>query len=158
VSIHDKTSISFKDDSTTFVPESTPGFVVPVGATAIAKSLFRHEPPTAGEIEQAIDQVEDALAATGLKQAVRGDLHTRERQLIELLEVRAEEGRVAREEVEARFQQLAAIALGTSRPSEMPQLSAKGAAMLLILRECMHHLGYEAIQCERDPAQASLRS
>ena len=113
---------------------------------ALAEELFRHDPPTPHEIEQAIDRVEDALATSGLKHAVRGDLLTRDPQLHALLGLRTSGDRMTRDEVEPRFQRLASASLG--HPGLRDGLPAgPAAAALLILRECMHHLGYAGVQC-----------
>ena len=138
------TEIRIGDHRTALSDGAAPEVVVAVGARGLAEGLFRHDPPMPYEIEQAIDRVEDALAATGLKQAVRGDLLTREPQLHALLGLRTVGDRLARDEVELRFQRLASASLGHPGLSDgLPAGLATGA--LLILRECMHHLGYEGV-------------
>ncbi|MCC6622300.1 MAG: hypothetical protein IT385_13640 [Deltaproteobacteria bacterium] len=140
------TLIRFEDDRTTLGIDGVPEVVVPVGARALASRLFRHDPPTAGELERAIDEVEDALESTGLRHGARGDLRIREPRLLELLGLQAGAARVTREEVEARFQTLAAIAQGRPVLREGTPPSNETAAALLILRECTHHLGYAGVQ------------
>ena len=140
------TEIRMEDYHTMLSDGAAPEVVVPVGARGLAEELFRHDPPTPYEIEQAIDRVEDALAATGLKHAVRGDLLTRDPQLHTLLGLRAQGDRVTRDEVELGFQRLASVALG--HPGLCDGLPSPAAAVLLILRECMHHLGYAGVRRE----------
>jgi hypothetical protein len=138
------TEIRMEDHRTTLSDGAAPEVVVAVGARGLAEELFRHHPPMPYEIEQAIDRIEDALAATGLKQAVRGDLRTRDPQMLALLGLRTGGDRVTRDEVELRFQRLASASLG--HPGLRDGLPAgSAAAALLILRECMHHLGYEGV-------------
>lgn len=141
------TEIRIDDHRTTLSHGAAPEVVVAVGALGLAEGLFRHDRPTPDQIEQAIDRVEDALAATGLKHAVRGDLLTRDPQLHAMLGLRAEGDRVTRDEVELRFQRLASASLGhRGTGDDLP--AGPAAAALLILRECMHHLGYEGLRRE----------
>lgn len=139
------TRIRFEDDSTILSDGEAPDVVLNVGASAIAMRLFRHDPPTPGAIERAIDEVEDGLAATGLKQAMRGDLQVDNPVLFELLGMRLSGERMTREQVEARFQRLASMSLGYPPAKGDPPSDPLAAALLLILRECMHHLGYECL-------------
>jgi hypothetical protein len=120
-----------------------------VGAGEIAKGVFLHEAPSPNELERAIDRVEDALASTGLKYAERGDLKTSQPKLFELLGLQAGRARVTRDEVEMRFECLALVAIGQSA-GDRP--SGEDAATLLVLRECMHHLGYEGVWREEEGA------
>lgn len=139
------TRIRFDDDRTVLSDGASPQVVLNVAAINIATQLFRHDPPTPGEIEQAIDWVEDALTATGLKQTVRGDLVIDEPMLFEKLGLDAEGARMARDQLEARFQRLASISLGHPRAQGDPPSEPMAAALLLILRECVHHLGYNGL-------------
>lgn len=93
----DATWARFEHDRTMLWAEPMSEVVVPVGARAVAERLLRHDPPMPVEIEHAIDQVEDALAATGPEQAARGDLLTREPQLLELLGLQVGGDRVTRD-------------------------------------------------------------
>lgn len=139
------TEIHVEDDRTMLSDGAAPEVVVSVGACGLAEQLLRHDPPTPDSIERAIDRVEDALAATGLKHAARGDLLTRDPQLHALLGLRAAGAHVTRDEVELQFQRLASASLGQrSLPDRLP--AGPAAAALLILRECMHHLGYEGVR------------
>ena len=88
--------------------------VLPLGPRSIASDCLRHDPPTALEVEQAIDVVEEALLRTGLPQAPRGTIVT-----------------------------------SSTLLRALPGLERDGAdvaAALLMLRETMHHLGYDAVR------------
>lgn len=139
------TLIRFDDDRTVLSDGGSPPVVLNVVAVHIAMRLFRHDPPTPGEIEQAIDWVEDALATTGLKQSVRGDLVIDSPMLFGQLRLNAVGERMTRDQLEARFQRLASISLGHARAQDDPPTEPMAAALLLILRECMHHLGYSGL-------------
>jgi hypothetical protein len=123
--------------------------VVAAGVAGLADTVFRHHPPTPAEMEQAIDIVEDALMATRVAHAARGELETSDPLLQALPGLSDEGSRLTRDEVEALFQRLASSSLG--HPGAAAGLPAGGpsAAALLILRELMHHLGYAAVRCAR---------
>lgn len=136
------TRIRFDDDRTVLSDGASPDVVLNVAAINIATRLFRQDPPTPGEIEQAIDWVEDALATTGLKQNMRGDLVIDDPMLFEKFGFDAQGERMSRDQLEARFQRLASLSLGHPRAQDDPPSGPMAAALLVILRECMHHLGY----------------
>lgn len=124
--------------------------VVAVGARSLVGAFLHRDPPSPAELERAIDHIEDAVAEAGLAYQVRGDLVTHEPLIIEALGLPNRETRMTRDEVEARFEGLARLALGGPvRPlSQDGVFSREAAAALLILRELMHHLGYEAVWLE----------
>lgn len=140
------TTLRLEAHRTTLSDGIGPEMVINVGIDDIVDRLFRHDPPMPREIEAGIGVVEDALAATGLRQAKRGELLTSDPLLHTLLGLSADDARIDREAVEARFQRLASAAFGHT--SALAGLSSGGnaAASLLLLRECMHHLGYEGVR------------
>jgi len=120
--------------------------VLPLGPRNIASDCLRHDPPTALEVEQAIDVIEEALLRAGLPQAPRGTIVTSSTLLRALPGLERDGAVLARDAVEALFQRLASAALGhPSALAGMP-MGADVAAALLILREIMHHLGYDAVR------------
>jgi hypothetical protein len=145
VNLADTTRIRIEGQCTTLARRMEPEVVVAVGVRHVAEGLFRHDPPTALEIEQAIDRVEDALTASGLHHAARGDLLARQPELHVLLGLHVAGDRVTRDEVEARFQQFASASLGVPGLSQGLPADRAAAAVLLILRESMHHLGYDGV-------------
>lgn len=120
--------------------------VIAVGAGGLAEDVFRHHPPSAFEVEQAIDRVEDALTASSLRHRERGDVLLDDPQLHALLGFDGARLRASRDEVEHLF---AALTLPLpARPACLRDASIAGevAARLLILRECLHHLGYQGVR------------
>lgn len=118
---------------------------LPVSARGLAQDVLRHDPPTPAELERAIDLVEDALGASRLAKAERGVLMASDAVLRLLPGLEAEGASLALAAVEALFQRLASRALGTPvAAADLPQ-GRELAAALLILRECMHHLGFERV-------------
>lgn len=131
---------------TVLVDDTGAETLIDVGIRDIAEGLFRRDPPTPLEMEQAIDVVEEALAASGLRQGSGGELLIADPVLHASLRLTEDGMRLTRDEVEARFDSLAAASLG--RPGALADQPPGGdaAAALLVLRECMHHLGYESVR------------
>lgn len=124
------------------------GSVVTLGPSpaALADTCFRHDRPTAVELERAIDVVEDALMAAKPLLSHGAGLTTSEPTLRRLPGLEAIGAALSRDAVEALFQQLASIALGMPNRGEVVVADRNVAAALLITRECMHHLGFESIR------------
>lgn len=131
--------------STALEFDSSERVTLPVGLRDLAEDVLRHEPPTPAELERAIDVVEDALTGSRLARAERGDLISADN-LLAALVVGTPGEHLTRDEVEAQFQRLASRSLGTPvAETELP-VRRDFAAALLILRECMHHLGFSGIR------------
>lgn len=121
-----------------------------VGTEKIANEFFKHNPPTPGEVENAIVAVEDEVmqvsklipAGTHLfsSDAAVEDIYTQ-------LDVyqQASDRRLYRHDLEAIFGRLSAIISGRPASSDTLPQTATFAAALLILREVMFHLGFEEI-------------
>lgn len=120
-----------------------------IGAHRTAAEFFRHTPPLPGELEDAIQHVEDEINRA--RQAVAG--------YPMLVTADAAIGQIARiagggkdtapllsiEQVEQVFALLAGHALGRPASSAGIPGGPAFAATLLILREFMHHLKFSAI-------------
>jgi exopolyphosphatase/pppGpp-phosphohydrolase len=117
--------------------------VVALGIETVA-AHFRHAPPTGPELERAIDAIEDALMATGLAQGRRGSLATTNALLQSLPGLQG--AGLNLDEVEALFQRVALAASGPSTALGSLPADRESAAALLILRETMHHLGFDRVQ------------
>jgi hypothetical protein len=123
--------------------------VLGVGANAIARRHFRHTPPHALELENAIATVEDVVMPVVHRLPPDLVLHTYDA-VVRALALRAgvPEGprmELTIEALESSFNDLAAWAQG--RPASQVGLPPDHgfAATLLILREVMHHLGFASI-------------
>lgn len=119
---------------------------LPVGLRDLADDVLRHEPPTPAELEHAIDVVEDALAASRLAQGARGELVTADPVLLALPGLGAPGASLTRDDVESWFQGLASRALGMPASAAGSPHGPELATALVIVRECMHHLGFERIR------------
>jgi len=124
---------------------------LPLSPGTLAAQVFSRDLPTPVELERAIDVVENALDATGLPAIPRGTLVSDDVWVRQLPGLAVADGTLSREEVESLFQRLASASLG--QPSAALGLPAgrEAAATLLLLRELMHHLGFEAIRISAPP-------
>jgi hypothetical protein len=118
---------------------------LPVSPASLTLSALLHDPPSPGELERAIDLVEDALTASRLAKAGHGALVTADALLRRLPALDKEGATLMRDDVEMLFQLLASRALGTPVSGARVPEGRESAAALLILRECMHHLGFEKV-------------
>jgi hypothetical protein len=119
---------------------------------ALAAACFGHDPPTARELEQAIDVVEDALMAARPPLADGHELTTLEPVLRQLPGLATWGSTLSRDAIEGMFQLLASMASGLPTPGAAVIASREVAAAVLITRECMHHLGFEIIRIGRATA------
>lgn len=123
---------------TTTLSRGAQSVTLPFGVDTLA-AVLRHAPPAPREIEQAIDVIEEALMR------VPPGLHGPGTLVIDGAAWRGwcDGGPASRTAVEDRFQRLASAALG--HPAALASLPGDGAsaATLVIVREAMHHLGYE---------------
>jgi exopolyphosphatase/pppGpp-phosphohydrolase len=137
--------LHLREQSTLLELKGRRAVTLQVGPQGLADAVLRHDPPTPAELERAIDLVEDALAGLHLKVAGDDRLVTADALLLALPGLGAHSGGLTRDEVEFLFQRLASRSLGTPiAAAELPP-GREIAAALLILRECMHHLGFDRV-------------
>ncbi|MFM9899848.1 MAG: hypothetical protein ACKVOT_02440 [Polaromonas sp.] len=126
--------------------------VLQLGAKRTATDFFKHQPPSPLEIETAIMAVEDEVMRA--RAAVLGGptLYATDDRVADMAVLLGSPAALTLEQVERPFNQLAARAEG--RPASQLDIpdTPEFAATLLILREFMHHLGFEAVQVVRQPA------
>lgn len=125
-----------------------PSAVLPlaIGSQKTAAAFFKHTPPTPGEIENAIMLVEDEVNLARKLVAGHMVLWCADPAVQAMADIAGVRGRsMPVDTVERLFDLLAALSQG--RPASIAGIpnTAHFAATLLILREFMHHLGFEAI-------------
>lgn len=130
-------------------PRSPVQIELPWGRENLARVHLKHVPPSAADLESAIEAVEDALMP--LVPHIRGETRVTTsdeatRALIEL----ARNGRtyvpaLDIEEMEAVFNRLVNVANGRPVQSEGLPSEPRFAPHLLILRELMHHAEWKSI-------------
>lgn len=125
--------------------------ILPIGTQVIAERFFRHVPPSAFELENSIQFVEDEIASIRGVDGTQARLYTRDAMIHEIAlhagVTAAPVIAVSREAVEGVFGRLASIAEG--QPASYAGIPTKPEflATLLILRELMHHRNFAEIYC-----------
>jgi hypothetical protein len=114
-----------------------------LGVLSIASELFHHDPPTALEIEQAIDVVEDQLVLLGPRASPGTTLWSMSEALRTWSAVSGPAMMI--ETVEQWFQRLALAAHGQVDALRGLPSGREAAATLLVLREFMYHRGHVSI-------------
>lgn len=123
-----------------------------IGTRITAAAHFRHNPPNGVEIEEAIQTVEDALFPVRAKLAASSILVTSDEGINRIADLaglaKATRRVLTREAVERLFGRMAAVAEGRplagSGLPDQPDFYPR----LLILREFLHHQGFDSISVE----------
>jgi hypothetical protein len=133
--------LTLSAEQTRIAAEGLLHVTVPVGPAMIVDQAFRQGQPNAAQLESAINLVEDAIMATGLQATSRGTLVADVNALHEALGVMNAPAQLSLAQVEQRYQDIAMPAL---RFPSVPvlDLTPQSLANLILVRECMHHLGY----------------
>jgi hypothetical protein len=121
-----------------------------IGTEKTAREFFIHNPPTAGEVENAIQVVEDKVMALHKLLTTDSNLYTLDARILEIARVSAfeesEQGTILSiQDMEHAFTRLAAIISGRPASQDILPTTNAFAATLLILREVMHHLRFTNI-------------
>lgn len=123
--------------------------VLAIGSRKTAADYFKHDPPTPGEMENAIMTVEDEVSRARQMTAAGSALFTADAAVREIAHVAGVADQpeliLTREAMERTFERLAAVTLGRPASGEEIPAGAAFAATLLILREFMHHLQFSSI-------------
>ena len=130
--------------------DARPLAVLAIGSRKTAQAFFRHDPPQPGEIENAIQTVEDAIMAAGIRADVRETLDVDPPIVATIAALDGAGGATAGravglDAIERVFGRLAAIALGRPAAQDAVPTDPAFAATLTILREFMHHGGFVSI-------------
>jgi hypothetical protein len=135
--------LSFERDCTVFHGAAGERLVIGTDPMLVARH-WRQARPDPLQLELAIEEIEEALMAERLAHSDHGELVTSDPLLRTLPGLQGAGDRLSLADVELLFDQLAAA----SRPAGAQVAacaSGASAAALLILRECMHHLGFQFI-------------
>lgn len=124
-----------------------------VGVPQLVRDVLRHSPPTAREMEGAIDLVEEAVGPARERLPPRMRLVVSGEVVREIARVAAvapgsagQASSLGVDAVERAFNRLVNVVEGHPASHEGVPESASFAAALLVLREVMHHLGLEAVE------------
>ena len=139
-------------------PDAPASLTMAIGAQRTAREFFKRATPSPLELENAIATVEDeVMRARALVQA-RPALYTTDPAIRAIAVLSGVTEGAAMElsidALERTFDRLTAVALGRPASHEGLPEDKAFAATLLILRELMHHLQFEAIHYVDLPDQA----
>lgn len=144
-------------DETTYVaagtgPEPAIQFTLALGARRTGTGEFRHDPPTATEMELAIMTMEDEVMPLARQLPAGATLYTEDAGIREIAHIAnvagtadAPQMRLPLDDVERVYNLLAAVALGLPASISGVRTDPPFAATLTLLREFMHHLGFGAV-------------
>jgi exopolyphosphatase/pppGpp-phosphohydrolase len=120
-----------------------------LGADALVRQCLRHEPPLPIELEHAIDLTEEVVMP--LAAQFSGSAGLILQGLCAALMINALEGSgisqtvLNLDEVESLFNRLVAVSQGRPVSQETLPTDARFLAVMLILREFMHHLNFSQV-------------
>ncbi|MCU4164887.1 hypothetical protein [Carboxylicivirga caseinilyticus] len=130
----------YKSDSETYE------ISLPIGFDYIVKTFFKHEIPSESDIEYAINYIEDELMSKKELISFNENLITEDKGIKDLfLKNGLTESIYSRQRVEELFNQYAYIVMGASPVISGIEITPKDVAVILLLREIMHHLDYRNI-------------
>lgn len=120
-----------------------------IGSQKTSSDHFKHSPPTPGEMENAIMNVEDEIARVPASLVAGSSLFSTDAAIRTIAQVAGLADQpvmhLSLADVERTFDRLAYVVEGRPASSEGLPESAEFGATLLILREFMHHLGFPLI-------------
>lgn len=125
-----------------------------LGLQSLAADHLRHVPPTPLELEEAIATVEDAVMPLHRLLPPGATLVAALPSLIPLLDAGAGATPTLQHDitaVERAFDRLAAVSLGRPLSHDPAMADPAVAAALLVLREVMHHLGFDEVRLLAEP-------
>jgi len=122
--------------------------VLPIGYNSIAVGYFKHTIPTVSEVDYAINVIEDALMSNKALVNNSEQLYASSALLSGLLIANVGAKNVfSRQEIEELFTQYANVSMGVPQLRYGIEVNSIDFALLLLVRETMHHLNFEQLQC-----------
>lgn len=125
-----------------------------LGDQLIADKFFSEFPPTSDEIDRAINFTEETLAPIQDLFGKDTDLHSSDPMAVEIAQLAFNTEKQGKQtcvpviELESVFYRLSEIVNGLPASQDVLPDSNQFAAYLLIIREVMHHLGFERLMVE----------
>ena len=121
-----------------------------IGTKKTVRDFFKRFPPTPGEVENAINFVEDEVMPLHKLLTPDSGIYSTDERIREIIqytvfEKNQDELILSRVSMESVFSRLAAIITGLPASQDVLPASNTFVATLLILREVMHHLGFTEI-------------
>jgi exopolyphosphatase/pppGpp-phosphohydrolase len=129
-------------------------FSMPLGLSELAKLIMQNGHLSELAMERAIAEVEDIVMPFRAKLPTSAQLFTEDTEIVELahwagMSDHTEQWQLTTDAVEQLFNRLVALAQG--RPASQDDLPTTGhfSATLLVLRERLHHLGFEDVTVQK---------
>ena len=119
---------------------------LPVGSQTTARALGMNQVPTPQQLERVIEQIEDAVMPLFKLLRPYSVLFVEAAALAPFWRAHAPAASVSVGDVEIAFQDLAAVAEGRPASRDGGTSQPPYAVSLLILREAMHHLGFQDVR------------
>ncbi|MDD4971642.1 MAG: hypothetical protein PHT07_19625 [Paludibacter sp.] len=121
-----------------------------IGTDKTALDFFKQFPPTPGEVENAIQVVEDEVMPLHKLLVPASNLYSLDEKILDIAQlsvsVESKQGVIlARTDMEFVFNRLAAIISGRPASQDVLPTANTFASTILILREVVHHLGFHDI-------------
>jgi len=138
--------LSFQTNSLSFELEDGRTVYSQISVPLLVDKVLKHDPSTPLEIERAIERIEIALMGMGTKFNESTKLITDEPIVRSLMDLTVSESSLERDAVENLFQQLSVRSRGIPVTAKFLPPGRDMAAVILILRECMHHLGFTSVK------------
>ncbi len=129
-------TIRFDGKQTQIQMPGEPPRLMPISPSMLAATHWPEGRPTALTIEQAIDAVEDAIERAGLRHGDHQLLRWHPDEHLHMADLFGSQELISRDVVEAHFARMAAQA---------HSWQGAPAAALLMLRELMHHIGFQLL-------------
>ncbi len=125
-------------------------WILPLGSEKTSKEFFKHTPPSPDEIEYAINFIEDNIVPLKKILPSNSELYSFSPVMQEIIlqankNILSQEKILPIKDMEDIFSRLAIIISGRPYSTDTLPESTSFAASLLILREFMHHLGFQNI-------------
>jgi hypothetical protein len=147
------TRIAF-DEGHTLLHGDAMSAMLTVSPQGLAQRHWPHGMPGPLQLELGIDAVEDAIMQAQVPHTSRGALSTSDPLLQHLPGLQPNGAGLRLDQVEGLFQGLVAASPALRRTGTREPWSGVQVAALLIVRECMHHLGFNDIRSDCPPGSA----
>lgn len=127
--------------------ESVKQITLKAGYKRISDTFFKRDIPNEAEIEFAINSIEDELMSNKELSGRKGYLFSSDENLIAIFRKNGlNERAYSRQSVEDLFSQYARVMMGAPSSEINAEITREDVAIILILREIMHHLDFEELR------------
>ena len=120
--------------------------VLQAGYELVAGKFFRHDIPTEGETDYAINYIEDELMSRYELRNNKEDLYSSDKNIIDILcKNGLHDNSCSRQDIEDLFSRYAHVVMGGPESGLPVDITPNDYTTILILREIMHHLNFRTL-------------